>query len=387
MQTVIPVFIEQTGGSPVSIAAVQALSIIGLNLPQLIVISSGFNPPKLLPLILRYSGLYRLMYLVIGIYAFLIPSLPKDTAVVLLVILIILPALLGSLAGPLWFHLMFLTTPVKLRGRLMGVRQFIGALLGILGGYLVKRIIDGIPYPNNFAVIFLIAFLFLLGSYLFVMRVKEPTRVIEKEEGDKIRLAKKIKRIIIQDKQFRYYLISDFLTLMAFTSTSFFAVYGINKFSLKPGTAGTYTMVMMATMSVANIFFGMLADKTGHKLNLQILITSLFLALLIALTAPTPFIFNLVFVFTAILLAIQGISRISFLAEICQEKDRIAYIGILNSVTAPALLFGLLSGYIIKSRGYEIIFSVNVVFSILAFLILTLKIRNPRKAELTVPLK
>lgn len=379
MQTVIPVFIEQAGGTAVAIAAVQALSIIGMNLPQLLVINSGFNPPKLLPLILRYSGLYRLMFLVIGIYAFIIPLFSPDTAVFILAVLIISPAILGSLAGPLWFHLMFLTTPVNLRGRLMGVRQFIGALLGVIGGYVVKLILDGLPFPVNFGTIFLIAFVFLLGSYLFLMNVKEPDRIIEAGQTTVIRLKERIGSVLKQDKNFRNYLIADFLSLMSFTSTSFFAVYGIAKFGLKPGTAGAYTMVMMATMSAANIVFGIIADRYGHKVNIQILTIAAFLSVVTALTAPSAFLFGIVFVFTALILAIQGISRMSFLAELCEEKERIAYIGILNSVTAPALLFGLLSGLLINYWGYEIVFVIDGICSAAALLIITRFVVNPRK--------
>lgn len=138
-------------------------------------------------------------------------------------------------------------------------------------------------------------------------------------------------------------------------------------------------MVMMATMSLANIFFGIIADRYGHKVNIQILIIAALLSIATALAAPSAFLFGFVFVFTALLLAIQGISRMSFLAELCEEKDRIAYIGILNSVTAPALLFGLLSGALIKYWGYEIVFLMDGICSAGALLILTLYVSNPRK--------
>ncbi len=377
-QTVVPVFLQMTGATPMDIAAVQALGIIGLNLPQLLLIGRGFNPPRLLPLILKYSFIFRFMFFVIGVFAFFIPFVSRQIAVLSLMFLMISSAFLGSLAGPMWFHLLFLTTPVKLRGRLMGIRQFVGSLLGILGGFAVKIIIDSVAYPYSFGFIFILSFLFLFISWFFVKRLIEPEREIAPLSDKQGEIFPRMKSILKRDKRFLNYIIADFLTLMSFTSTSFFAIYGIGKFNLSPGVAGLFTMIMMATMAVSNILFGITADRKGHKLNLQFLLVSGALSCITAIFAQNSFMYGMVFVFAAVLLAIQGISRIAFVAEICEERDRIAYIGLLNFITAPALLFGLLSGYLIKFLGYELIFAADAALSVIAFLILTLKVSNPR---------
>lgn len=386
VQTIFPVLITKLGGTAVAVGFIPVLWNLGLNLPQILLLNSGHKSHIVMPLIKRYGFLHRfgffLMALLLLIGIEYIPSELK-TAAALTVILFM--AVSGSLAIPNWYQLYAKTTPVTLRGRLLAVRQFTGSFMGIGGGTLVALIIGGLLFPFNFALLFFIAFIILMVSYYFLVNIKE----ISHEEQDATEsgnptdsLRARMKKILREKRNYRNFIIADFLLLMSFSANSFFTIHGIQKFTLSNSYAGVYTVVLMASMALGNIAFGYLGDRKGHLLNLRILAVCGTAASLLALTVNNSSIYYLVIFFMGMTMCIQGISRLSFAAELSREKERVAYLSLLNFLTAPAFLFGIAAGYIIETAGYDWYFAVTAVFSLVSLFVLLFLVREPRNHTL-----
>jgi hypothetical protein len=161
VSTVLPVFIQRIGGNAIAIGSVSVLWNLGLNLPQLLFIRFFHNKKKVKSSVLITGLLYRFQFLVISGVCFLfLGNMDVSVSVPLMLFLIFVTTTTGSTTGPAWFHFFSKTTPVKLRGRLLAARWLIGSALGILGGYLVSVILSSVLYPDNFALLFLICFIF-----------------------------------------------------------------------------------------------------------------------------------------------------------------------------------------------------------------------------------
>jgi len=385
VSTVLPVFIQRIGGNAIAIGSVSVLWSLGLNLPQLLFIRFFHKEEKIKPAVLKTGLMYRFQFLVIAVVCFLfLGNLDVSVSVPLMLFLVFVTSVVGSTTGPPWFHFFSKTTPVKLRGRLLAVRWLIGSALGLLGGYLVSVILSSVIYPNNFALLFLICFVITMISFYFLNRIEEP---LEEAPGSvKPASFKEIllrsKAILKENNDFKNFLVADALILMSLTASSFYAVYAVREFNLPTSYAGAFTMILMAGQLIGNFIFGYLADYSGHKINILILAACSAAASLCAVFANNILAYGIVFFFTGCTLALQGISRLALVVEMCGETERPIYIGLLNSITAPTILFGLVGGLLITVVGYVPVFLIYTLISLTAVFWLYKKVNEPRKLKI-----
>ncbi len=390
--TILPVFIERIGGNAIAVGSVTVLWTLGLNLPQVLFIRFFNFREKVKPGMLKYGLIYRMMFIIISfICSVFLGKLDSNISVPLMLILIFTAAITGSSSGLFWYDFFSKTTPIKLRGRLLAIRLFLGSALGILGGSAVSVILSSVLYPHNFALLFLICFFFSMVSFYFLTRLKEPVlpeRSISKDKPAKAEqislkeILSRSKKILKENLNFKYFLIADALILMSLTASAFYPVYGIKEFNLPTSYAGTFTIILMASQVIGNFFFGYIADFFGHKINVLILAACSAAASLTAVAANNVLLYGIVFFFAGCTLTLQGISRIAIVVEMCSESERPFYIGLLNSVTAPTILFGVMGGFLVTIIGYIPVFMIYFLISMIAFSWLYKKVNEPRKLKI-----
>ena len=381
--TIIPVFIQQAGGNSIEIGAVPVLWIMGLNFPQLFFTNHAYTEKRIKPFVLKYGFLSRVMYLIIALFTFFIfNNLERSGGVLSLLFLYFLTAVAGGIPIPGWFHLLSKTTPVKLRGRLLAVRQLIGSVLAMAAGSFTILILSAIHFPFNFAILFLVAFIVMMISFFFLSRLKEDEELYEEDIAHTVtNKLRAVKFILKTNKPFRNFLIADALVAMCITATAFYPVFALKKFNLSSSYAGTITIISTVGMIAGNIFLGYLADSLGHKINLVILSISSLLASLTAIIASNIFVYSIVFFFVGIVVSVLGISRLSFVTELCSPKERQFYIAMLNTITAPFSTFGVVAGAIIGFLSYKSVFFIYIILAGISVVWLIKKVKEPRKAE------
>ena len=309
---------------------------------------------------------------------FFLEDLSPEAALICILMSLGLAAVGGSINLPGWFDLFSKVTPVQLRGRLFAYRSVLGALLGVFGGALVVVVLDSFEYPQNFGILFLVTFLTMMVSYIFLLFLKEDKPNSSPQLFSHKEFYKRLFTIVKKEKNFRNFLISDALMMLANMSHAFFAVYAVEKFSLPDSYAGTFTIVMMASMIIGSLYFGYIADKHGHKNNLLWASAFIGLACLTAIISPIVELYYFVFVGAALNIILLQVSRLTIIAEICSEDDRPTYVALTNVITAPFILSGMFGGIIVNVFGYNTLFSMSVIFSIATFLWLTIRVVEPR---------
>jgi MFS family permease len=378
--TVYPVFIKELGGSPLAVGSVYVLWTIGANIYAAFMAQRLKKKSHYRPQMVFWGFVHRLMLFISGlIAAFVLKDAPPSLSVPLFLCLLFLTALFGNMSGLPWFLVYTKTVPVKLRGRLMGMRQLLGSGAGSAGGYLVGIIIMTFPFPINFSILFFSGFLFTMVSFYFLTRIKEqPTPQGEPNVQQTANIIVEAKRLLRTQKNYRNYLVADALILMSASSVSLYSIYALEKFSLPPSYAGTFSAIVMATNMVSNIGFGLLADYAGHRVNVISAACGFGLAAVCAIVSPNIFLYAFTFVFIAAALQIHMISRMPFVAELSSEQERPLYVGITNTLTAPVSLVGVLFGFLVPRVGYEIIFLATALLASGAVFVLSVKVTEPR---------
>ncbi len=382
VQTILPVFIKEIGGGPAAIGSVQVLWTLGLNIPSVFVALSLRRRRMFTSAMVTWGFFHRFMLLVCGIAAaLLIRNVSPAVAVPAFLLLIFSIAAFGSVAGLPWFQIYTKTVPVKLRGRLMGIRQLLGSAGGAVGGSIVAVILSAVIFPYNFAVLFFGAFLFTMISFYYLAKIIEQPTVREERAEPPLPLWRETVRVIRANSNFRNYLIADIFLLMTFSVSSFYSVHAIEKFSLPASAAGSFTAVVMITNVAANIVFGITADLYGHKLNLLAYSFCMMMAAAVAVFAPNITIYFFAFVFMACAIQVMAISRLPLIAEMCKEEERPLYVGMTNTLTAPTVFLGIIFGWLVPSIGYESVFLITAVIAGLSIVVLKRYVEEPRTAK------
>lgn len=381
--TVYPIFIKELGGGPLAVGSVHVLWTIGANIYAAFIAQRLKRATYFKPQMVFWGFIHRFMLFISGVIAaLLVGAVPSSVSVPIFLLLIFLTALFGNMSGLPWFLVYTKTVPVGLRGRLMGLRQLVGSAAGAVGGYVVGMIIQSIPFPYNFSMLFFCGFIFTMVSFYFLTQIEErPTAQIETDVQFSAHIFGDAKRILSTNRNYRNYVFADALILMSMSSVSFYSIFAVEKFSLHPSYAGTFSAIVMITNIFSNIIFGVVADYYGHKVNVMSVAAAFGLAALCAILSPNIFLYGFVFVFIASAIQTHFISRMPYIAEITTEHERSLYVGITNTVTAPALLVGILFGLLVEHVGYEVIFLVTALLAAIAVYILHVKVADPRSMK------
>lgn len=380
LQTILPVFVKNAGGSNVAIGLIPVIWMFGLNFPQIFIARHAQRSDKKRTLFLQTALIQRVPWLFLSLFAlFFLDRLSTGTALALFFVLLSLAAVGGSIHLPVWFDFISKITPVRLRGRTFGVRSIFGSLLGLAGGAIAALVLSFASYPINFGLLFLLAFVFMMVSYALLFLFKDSSDHLIESPLVHQEFMKTLKRILVQEINFKNFLIADVLMLGASMGNAFFAVAAFDRFSLGDEYAGVFTMVMMLSTALGGLVLGYVADSFGHKINLIIASIAMLLASLIALAVQNVEAYLFVFACSAWTIAVTIISRLPMIAEICGEKNRPTYIALANMITSPFVLLGVVAGWAADAIGYNVVFAVSMILALSSIVWLSLKVIEPRR--------
>jgi MFS family permease len=380
IQTVIPVMVKHISGSDFAVGLVLVLWTAGFNFPQIFIANHAQRFPYKMRLFLQTAYLQRVPWLLLTLLSFfMLGGLSPTAGTFFFFFLFTLAAVTGSLCFPIWFDLIAKLTPVDLRGRLFAARNLLGGILGVLAGVVVKWVLAEIAYPLSYGILFTLAFLFMNVSYWALTRLKESAPSAVAEEVHILDYYRSLPRILKEQKNFRNFLISDAFLIAATMAGAFYAVHAIQRFSLSDSSAGSFTVVVMCSTIIGNMFFGYIADRYGHKMNLILAAASTALSCFAAILAPDQRSYLIVFVGMAFQIGLSGISRLSIVAELCSEEERPTYVALTNLVTSPFIHFGLVAGGVAARFGYDAVFLIAGLLAVASALWMAFRVEEPRE--------
>jgi MFS family permease len=380
--TILPVLVRTIGGGNVAVGLIPVLWAFGFNFPQLVVAGRARRDALQKPLLLKTAMVQRLPWLLLAVVCALVFGRGwAEISLLLFFTIFTLAAVGGSVNLPVWFDLVAKLTPVRIRGRLFGARTILGSLLGIAGGGISAFVLAAFPGPPGFALLFLLTFLVMMGSYLFLLTLKEEKASETTEMAG--RGPARIRALLRAYPAFRGFLVADGLLIASGIGAAFYTLAAMQRFDLSPAYAGAWTMVMMGSSIGASVALGFAADRRGHKINLLTAAGATVLASVLALLASSVEMYALVFVFAAIALAGTQISRLPFLAEIAPERERPILVAMANMITAPCVLLGIAGGAIADMVGYGAVFAMAGVFATAAFVWIYTRVAEPRQHTLS----
>jgi MFS family permease len=381
--TIMPVFMSTLTDSPILIGLIPALEGAGWFLPQLFLARFLEDKKRRLPIVLRLGSLDRISFLFLAIGALLIPKVNEGVAVVIVLIIYMVKTFSSGLVALPWQELIATVIPVSHRGRYWGSSLILGKLMGMVGAVVTGFLLINISYPRNYAYMFGLGFICVSISYFFLAMNIEPE--IERSispDNKNLNLWGRMGKILDADINFLKFLLNRGLVFLSFMGLGFITVYGIQQFSLPISYSAYFTIVMLVAEVIGFGVWGFMGDKKGYKKVLEL--SSLFLALGLLSLLFVKSIWALFLAFGVISLAHSGeyLADQNIAMEFSSESDRPTYIGMSKTLTGPFLLVApVIGGGLIKLWGYQSMFFIASIFSILAFGMIKFFVAEPRHSN------
>jgi MFS family permease len=359
LSTIMTVFTATLTDSPFIIGLVPAILWATWYLPQLFFTGIVSRQRMKLPFTLKMGAVERIPYIFMPILALLIPHITKQTAIVLLLGLMVLRGLGGGFSALPWQELMATIIPLSHRGRFWGASRVFVQAMGVIGSTIAAVILGRFIYPYNYAIAFSFAIVAQWISFYLLSRTREPEPAHWQEPESKQKMLDfpMFRQILKRDKNFVRYMVARSISFLGGTATTFLAVYGIRRFALGDSQAAVFSGIIFFTGIIGYAYLGGLTDKIGPK---RIVVFSLFcLAASLALTviARNIWVFYIVFILQGIYGAALNMGDMMLVMELGEESLRPTYLGLARTMTGVVLIVVSVSGgLIVEKLGFEFMF-------------------------------
>lgn len=171
-ETVMPKMVEQLGGRSAVIAIMPALLPAAFALAGLFVSPVVEKLTRFKPWVMTFGLLQRLPYLITGLLLWNM----QDAGPWLLPVVVLTPlasGLVGGVGVVAWMEMVTRMVPERIRAAGWAARYIIQACIGMGAGAVIHQVLTHLPGQRGYAVLHLIAFGFLLLSWISQVFMRE----------------------------------------------------------------------------------------------------------------------------------------------------------------------------------------------------------------------
>jgi MFS family permease len=380
--TILPLFVSRVTDSALLIGLIPAIHGLAWQFPQLFLANRIARLRRYKPMVMWLTIHERIPYLGFAMVAFFLPALGSTTALILIFLLLLWQGIGSGLTANPWQSMIAKIIPSDWRGTFFGLQAGIAniciSLTAIAAGYILERL----PNRTDFALTFILAAAGMGLSMIFLGATREPADT-EKTIPPRQSLPwREWLDILRRDRNFSAYLIVRFLSSFSTMGFAFYIVYGLRHFGMDEVTAGFLTAALTITSTVANMVMGWLGDRVGHRAMLIAGSIAVTASSLLAWGAP-----SIAWMYPAFILS--GLANVAYwtigmaiTVEFGDEETRPTYIGLANTLVAPAtILAPLIGGWIAEATGFQTTFMISAVGGLVIAALLLWLVRDPRSVR------
>jgi MFS family permease len=378
--TILPLYVSHFTDSKLLVGLISAIATGGWMLPQLFTAHRIEKMPlkKVVPVNWGFL-LERLPVILLAITAWLFAEDSPALALFFFYLTFSWHTVGAGIVAVGWQDMIAKIIPRDRRGRFFGVTNFMGTATGMLGAAGAAWLLNNYDFPTGYVVSFGAAATLIFLSWVAIAQTREPVQEITKPEKSQREFWLGLPVVLRVDYNFRRFLISRIVITFSGMASGFLAVYAVQRWGLDDSQAGLYTTAWLLGQAIFNLLFGVISDRRGHKLVMELSVLSAAIAVALALIAPDPGWFYLVFILVGGSVAGYILAGISITFEFSQPQDRPTYIGLNNTINGVAYVIAPLLGALIAEYvGYRWLFGVALVIGLFGFAMMHFWVREPR---------
>ncbi|MCP4544567.1 MAG: MFS transporter [Chloroflexi bacterium] len=388
ISSVMPAFVGHLTDSAPVIGLVSSVFQGGWLLPQLAIARLINDKPRKKPYMLAgISGRVMFWAIALGLWAGLAHY--PTTMLVLFFVALGLFSTTDGLASVAWLDILARAIPLRQRGRLIGLSQFVGGLGGIGVGALVGVILEQWLFPHNYALLFALAGIVLIPSAVAIFLIREPPpKNADPEEQEKGQTQVRTKvdwSKIVADPVFRRLITCRLFVGMIGLTNSFYVIHARDVLHLPQSIIGQFVMAQTAAGVVASILLGLVSERWGPRyvarIGSAVAITGPLFALAAHLTASGWIIqaYPFVYMVMGFVQSMWMLGFTNYMLEIAPDEMRPAYVGLGNTIMGSLTFVPMIGGWLLEVTSYTVLFGATATIVATGFL-LTLSLKPARQA-------
>ena len=376
--TIIPLFISQLTDSKFAIGLVAMIAQGAWFLPQLFTANAVERLARKKPVVVNLGFFLERFPVWLTALAALLAFWSPIGALLLFIFAYAWHGLGAGVIATAWQDMIARCFPVARRGRFMGVTMFLGAGSGMVAASLSAWFLEAFPFPLNFVYTFSLAALFITISWFFLALTREPVQPSTIPRQSSRQYWRALPDIVRQDENYRRFLMGRLLMAMGGMGIGFITVTAVKQWQVSNSTVGLYTLALLLGQTIGNLFFGLLADRSGHKLSLELSALAGMGAFLIAWLAPAANWYFAAFVLLGISTGSILVSGILVVMEFCAPEKRPTYVGLTNTGVGIVSMLAPLLGAVLAIQSEDWLFALCALFFLLSFIVLRWRVQEPR---------
>lgn len=376
--TIAPLFVSKLTSSPFLIGLVAVIAQGAWYLPQLFAANFTEQLPRKKPVVVNLGFFLERLPMWVIVAAAPVANYSPELACLLFLVGFAWHSIGAGVCAPAWQDLIARFFPVNRRGRFFGTTLFIGAAAGAAGAALSAWLLRNVPFPTNFFYIFAVAAAGLSLSWGFFALAREPVQPVEVPRQSNRQFLAKVPGIVRRDENFWHFLIARSLMALGNMGSGFITVAAIQRWQIPDSTVGLYTGVYLLGQTAGNLLFGLLADRFGHKLSLELGALASVLAFTLAWLAPSPEWILAVFFLLGVNLGAVLVSGILVVMEFSEPRRRPTYAGMANTTVGVVSIAAPLLGAWLATLDYSWLFAASAVLNLAGLVAMYWRVKEPR---------
>ncbi len=337
--------------------------------PQLIAARLVQGKRRTKPTVILYSLIGRQTMLLFALWLLFTNAQSPLLTVFLMIAAIVVFCVFDSFTGIGWFDMLSRNLSPRGRGRILGRAQLLGSITGIGAGFVVARVLspDGLPFPRNYAVVFICAWLGFIISLLFQFAYEENPA----SEGDASAAAAaarsgsfigSVLNGLRVDAIYRRVLLARILTGLEAMAAAFYVVYIKDRLKLPDTSIGIFSLAFIIGGILGVALFTWLASRWGARSVVRaaavLQAAAPLVAFLVALIPSLETVPVLAYALFAVILAFDGAAARAYVLGFCgytidcaPAHQRSIYVGVLNTLGGLVGLSPVLAGVWLDAAG------------------------------------
>ena len=378
--TILPLFVASMTDSATLIGLVPAIHSAGWLFPQLFTASHVSRLRQFKRTVLLTTIHERVPFLGFAIVALLLPFVGVNAGLTLTFLLLIWQGLGGGFTANAWVSMISKIIPPDSRGTFFGMQAGLANLFISMSAIGAGYLLNALASPWDFAVCFFIAGIFFAISWFALAATHEPEDTEKIIPEEKTHFWDDAKKVLNRDKNFNWFLSARVLSQFATMGFSFYIIYALREFNMTEVVAGYLTATLTISQTIANIGMGWIGDRIGHRAMLITGAVAAFLSAILAWNAASIAWFYPIFILTGMANVSLWTISMTMTVDFGSEAERPIYIGLSQTLTAPATIIApILGGWIADRAGFVPTFTISTVLSLVMIAILVFLVKDPRK--------
>lgn len=376
--TFLPSYISLLAGTDAAVGAARGLQYLGMFLSPIVGATWVERRSRVLPLGFLIGGLMRAAVLGLALAGFFLPA---PAALLAAFACLACFGLFLGVQGVIFNFLVSKVIPVRLRGRLMGLRNALAGLTATgVAWYAGNGLIASDALGNGYAATFLLAFCLTTIGLTMLIFIREPASPRVREAARLSSRLRELPALMRSDRAFTRYFCARALATIGRMAVPFYVLFAQTRFEMTGARLGELSAAFIGAQSIGNLLWGAAADRSGFRATFLAALSLWILAVLLLMQATSAV--QLVVVFGALGAGLGGfqMSSQNLVLEFGSRENLPMRIAVANSASElVAALGAIIGGFLSVALGYMTLFWIAIACQLTALAIVVLLVDEPRR--------